>query len=152
MYSLCGCVRLWIPWGSKFHLNPIFLLYQDIFKLVTEELSSLVIRDLYWPCISDQPRSFYQVCNYNCFLVVILHYFKLPGYWIYNRNGKEHLFLKFITMIDIVTGWFKVTQYSDEKAMTITNLVETTWLFRYPWPVEITFDRGGEFLVQKGVK
>ena len=30
--------------------------------------------------------------------------------------------------------------------MTITNLVETTWLARYPWPVEITYDRGGEFL------
>ena len=30
--------------------------------------------------------------------------------------------------------------------MTIVNLVETTWLVRYPWPVEITYDRGGEFL------
>ena len=30
--------------------------------------------------------------------------------------------------------------------MTITNLVEATWLVRYPWPVEITYDQGGDFL------
>ena len=52
-------------------------------------------------------------------------------------------------MIDPVTGWFEVTQYNDKKAMTIANLVETTWLVRCPWPVEITYDRGGEFLGHK---
>ena len=30
--------------------------------------------------------------------------------------------------------------------MTIANLVETTWLVRYPRPVEITYNRGGELL------
>ena len=30
--------------------------------------------------------------------------------------------------------------------MTIANLVETTELVQYPWPVEITYDQGGEFL------
>ena len=30
--------------------------------------------------------------------------------------------------------------------MKIVNLVETMWLVRYPWPVEITYDQGGEFL------
>ena len=48
-----------------------------------------------------------------------------------------------------VTGWFEVAQYSDSKSMTITNLVETTWLVRYPWPVEITYDQGGELLTHK---
>ena len=33
--------------------------------------------------------------------------------------------------------------------MTISNLVETTWLVRYPWPVEITYDQGGGFLSYK---
>ena len=50
-------------------------------------------------------------------------------------------------MIDPVTGWFEVTKYSHKKAMTIAKLVETvwktTWLIRYPWPVEITYDQGG---------
>ena len=30
--------------------------------------------------------------------------------------------------------------------MTSPNLVETTWLARYPWPLETTYDRGGELL------
>ena len=44
--------------------------------------------------------------------------------------------LKFITMIDPVTRYSELTQYSNKKAMTIANLVETVWLVRYQWPVE----------------
>ena len=33
--------------------------------------------------------------------------------------------------------------------MTVTNLVDTMWMVRYPWPVEITYDQGGEFLGRK---
>ena len=49
-------------------------------------------------------------------------------------------------MIDPTTGWFEVTQYSNKKAMVIENLVETTWLVWYPWPVEITYDWVRELL------
>ena len=49
-------------------------------------------------------------------------------------------------MIDTVTRWFEITQYNDKKVMTIENLVETTWLVQYLWPVEIMYDRGREFL------
>ena len=49
-------------------------------------------------------------------------------------------------MIDPITGWFKITQYSDKKAMLIANLVETTWMVWYPQPVEITYDEEGELL------
>ena len=49
-------------------------------------------------------------------------------------------------MVDPVTGWFEVTHYNDMKDMRIANLVETTWLVRYQWPVEIMYDQGGEFL------
>ena len=49
-------------------------------------------------------------------------------------------------MIDPVTGWFEVTQYINKKVMKIANLVETTWLVRYLWPVEIMYDQGGQFL------
>ena len=63
-----------------------------------------------------------------------------------SRKGKYTLFLKAVTMKDPLTGWFAVTQYRNNKAMTISNLVETTWLVRYPWPVDITYDQGEEFL------
>ena len=55
----------------------------------------------------------------------------LIGPYKIRRKGKEALILKFVTMIEPVTRWFEVTQYSNKKAMTITNLVETTWLVRY---------------------
>ena len=49
-------------------------------------------------------------------------------------------------MIGLVTGWFEITQYSNKTEMKIVNLVETKWLVRYPWPVDITYDQGREFL------
>ena len=63
-------------------------------------------------------------------------------------------------MIDPVSGWFEVTQYSDKKVTKIENLVETTWLVQYTWPVEITHDQGGELrghgfknsLIEYGIK
>ena len=30
----------------------------------------------------------------------------------------------------------------------IANLVETSWIVRYPWPVEIRYDQRREFLGQ----
>ena len=56
------------------------------------------------------------------------------------RKGKEPLMVKLVTIIDPVTRWFEVVQYSDNKTMTVANLVETNWLVRYPWPIEITYD------------
>ena len=66
-----------------------------------------------------------------------------------HRKGKEPLILKSITIIDPITVWFKVTQYSDKKAIMIVNLVETLWLVRYLWPVDITYDQGGEYTRNK---
>ena len=40
------------------------------------------------------------------------------------RKVKEIIILKSVTMINPITGWFKITQYSDKKAMKIANLVE----------------------------
>ena len=45
-------------------------------------------------------------------------------------------------MIDPVTGWFEITQYNDKREISIANLVGTTWLSRYPIPMEITYDQG----------
>ena len=47
-------------------------------------------------------------------------------------------------MIDPVTGWFEVIRYDDKRAILIANLVESTWLSRYPRPIEITCDQGKE--------
>ena len=49
-------------------------------------------------------------------------------------------------MIDPATGWFEVQEYGDKRASTIANVVEQTWYAIYPWPTEITYDRGNEFI------
>ena len=37
-------------------------------------------------------------------------------------------------------------QYNDKRAIFIANLVETTWLSRYPRPIGITYEQGSEFI------
>ena len=54
--------------------------------------------------------------------------------------------VKAVTMINPATRWLEIVQYSDKKSITIANLVEQTWLSRYPWPTLITYDRGSEFI------
>ena len=49
-------------------------------------------------------------------------------------------------MIDPATGWFQLQEYGDKRAGTIANIVEQNWYARYPWPTEITYDRGYEFI------
>ena len=49
-------------------------------------------------------------------------------------------------MIDPITGWFEIAQYKDKREISSANLVETTWLSKYPRPIEITYDPGKEFI------
>jgi hypothetical protein len=49
-------------------------------------------------------------------------------------------------MIDPSTGWFKMRQIPNKDSNTVVNLVEQTWLTQYPWPTQIVFDRGKEFM------
>ena len=49
-------------------------------------------------------------------------------------------------MIYTVTGWFEIAQYDDKRAISIANLVESTWLYRYPRPIEIMYDQVSGFI------
>jgi hypothetical protein len=50
-----------------------------------------------------------------------------------------------LTMIDPATSWFEIVEIPDKTAHVVANLLEITWLSRYPWPTEIVMDRGKEF-------
>ena len=52
-----------------------------------------------------------------------------------------------LTMIDPATGWFEIKEIKTKRAdvIAIANLVEQTWLVRYPWPDLIIMDRVREF-------
>ena len=49
-------------------------------------------------------------------------------------------------MIDPATGWFGMQEICNTEALTVANLVKQTWFTRYPWPNQIIFDRGKEFM------
>jgi len=50
------------------------------------------------------------------------------------------------TMIDSTTGWLEIKEIENKEALNIANLVEQTWLTRYPWFMALTYDRGMEFI------
>lgn len=64
----------------------------------------------------------------------------------YTIKGKKPLMLWCVTMIDAATGWFEMQHVKDKEAITVAAVVETTWLTRYPWPTQLIFDKGKEFM------
>jgi hypothetical protein len=49
-------------------------------------------------------------------------------------------------MIDPATSWFKIHQYDDKRAIILANITKEEWFSRYPWPTQVTFDCGSEFI------
>ena len=49
-------------------------------------------------------------------------------------------------MIYPVTEWIDIKQVEDKYAHTAAEVVEQTWLCRYPWPSTIILDRGKEIM------
>ena len=72
----------------------------------------------------------------------------LIGPYKIRRKGKDFLVCRCVTMIDPATGWFEIAEYDDKRSITVANIVEQEWFARYPWPTQITFDRGTEFIGQ----
>ncbi len=72
----------------------------------------------------------------------------LIGPYKIRRKGKKDLICRCVTMIDPATGWFEIHQYDDKQSITVANIAEQQWFSRYPWPTQITFDRGSEFIGQ----
>ena len=56
----------------------------------------------------------------------------LVGPYKIKQKGKKTLKLWAVTMIDPATSWFKMRECPDKEAIIIANLVEQTWLTRYP--------------------
>jgi hypothetical protein len=72
----------------------------------------------------------------------------LIGPYTIRRKGHKNLICRCVTMIDPATGWFEIHEYDDKRSITVANIAEQEWLSRYPWPTQITFDRGSEFIGQ----
>ena len=63
-------------------------------------------------------------------------------------RGKKELTLHCMTMIDPATGWFEIIEIPSKRADELSNLLEQTWLCRYPWPQKVICDRGREFMAE----
>ena len=72
----------------------------------------------------------------------------LIGPYKIRRKGQDDLICRCVTMIDPATGWFEIQQYDDKQSITVANIIEQEWFSRYPWPTQVTFDRGSEFIGQ----
>ena len=51
-------------------------------------------------------------------------------------------------MIDPTTGWFEIVDISTKHADIIANVLEQSWLTRYPWPTKVVMDRRTEFMAE----
>ena len=70
----------------------------------------------------------------------------ISPYIITNLKTGENLTLQCVTMIDPATGQFEMKSTKGKSIMEIANIVEQTWLSRYPQLQEIVYDRGSKFM------
>src|SRR5687767_12483623 len=72
----------------------------------------------------------------------------LIGPYKIRRKGQPDLVCKCVTMVDPASGWFEIHQYDNKRLITMANIAKQEWFARYPWPTQVTFDRGSEFIGQ----
>ena len=89
------------------------------------------------------PEKEVEIIPWETLCVDMIGPYKIP------RKRKKDLELWAITMIDPATGWFEIVEVPGTKrADVVANLVEQTWLSRYPWPQQVVLDRGTEFMAE----
>ena len=69
-------------------------------------------------------------------------------YTISAKRKSDKITLHCLTMIDPVTGWFEIAEVPAKSAGIIIDVLEQTWLVRYPKPAEVIMDRGREFMAE----
>ena len=74
-------------------------------------------------------------------MVDLIGPYKIKGEDYYNL-----IILKYFIMIELEIGWSEIVQYNENKAVTIANLVEQTWLCIYSLPTIIMSDPRNYFL------
>ena len=63
------------------------------------------------------------------------------------KSGKS-IYLQAITMYEPTTGWIEIYTVPGTQEDLGANLVELSWITRYPLPSKVIVDRGNEFLVK----
>ena len=61
------------------------------------------------------------------------------------KSGKECT-LNAMTFIDPATGWFEISEIREKTSTELSQVLDSTWLSRYPRPESIIFDNGTEII------
>jgi hypothetical protein len=69
----------------------------------------------------------------------------LIGPWTLRVGGQEEKFMA-LTIIDMVTSLTEVVRIDRKTAANVALCFENTWLARYPRPIHVMHDQGGEFM------
>ena len=67
----------------------------------------------------------------------------LVGPWTLRIGAQEHIFSA-LTMIDMVTNLVEVVRIDNITSAHVALHFENTWLSRYPRPIHVIYDQGGE--------
>eukprot|EP00957_Ditylum_brightwellii_P106104 8093548-Ditylum_brightwellii.AAC.1 len=51
-------------------------------------------------------------------------------------------------MIDTAIGWFEIKEIKTKRTDVVSNVVETAWLTKYPYPTQVVLDRGTTFMTE----
>ena len=68
-------------------------------------------------------------------------------YQMTTKNGKS-IYLQAVTIIDPVSGWIEICTVPSEYADLVSNVVELSWLSRYPLPSKVIVESGKELLAE----
>ncbi len=160
---ICFKDRIYVP--KALHKHVIDWYHTYLMHPGETRMVETISQHLYWPNIRDEVAKKVKSCP-NCQKAKMkrLKYGQLPpkdvatesqpwkklcvdtiGPYQIRRKGMKPLLFKAVTMIDPATGWFEMKQLTSKKADEVANAIELTWLTRYPWPQEITYDAGSEF-------
>ena len=69
----------------------------------------------------------------------------LFGPWRFEDMNGITREIKAVSMIDPMTRWIELADYTSKTSENISFIVDREWLLRYPRPSEIIFDNGTEF-------
>ena len=68
----------------------------------------------------------------KCWLNWLTKYIKVNGVELIGtykicRNVKYHLIIKYVTLINTITGWFEIPQYENSKLVIIKTIFKSVW-------------------------
>jgi hypothetical protein len=82
--TLDNCISLRVSGSDRFFLHSIII--QHLFELMSNEFRATFKSDLCWPRVPGKPFLFGNVCDSDCWFVVILMDFKPTGCGIYHSD------------------------------------------------------------------